>query len=114
MAPTDRKLQQLTEELASLPPGQGRVVMALMADDSTYPELADQLGIHLGTVHTHLRRVRERYPALYAALMARRRWHLQRRHERAEANARAHNRRWFRKQANRRFFMSHGYWPWER
>ena len=114
MAPTGSKLQQLTEELATLPPGQGRVATVLMAGDPTYSEVAAQLAIHLGTVHTHLRRIRERYPVLYAALMARRRWHLQRRHERAEANARAHSRRWLRKQTNRRFFMFHGYWPWER
>jgi len=57
-----------------LPPGQRRVVRAVAGQPgATYPDLARALGIHLGTLHTHLRRVREWEGELYAELMAIRR-----------------------------------------
>ena len=64
----------LRAALRSLPPGQRRVVQAIARrPGATYPDLARGLGLHLGTLHTHLRRVREWEPALYAELLAIRR-----------------------------------------
>ena len=55
--------------LATLPPGRRRVAMALLADPAgrTYQAVAAQLGVRLGTVHQHLRRIRQRHPEVHAA-----------------------------------------------
>ena len=89
-----------------LPPGRRRVAQALIADSAsqTYPAVAAQLGIHLGTVHQHLRRLRLRHPQVYAVVMAERARQLAQRHERAVLRAAAHSEAWHRKQAKRRFF----------
>ena len=54
----------LYDQIDLLPAGQRKVVAALLEDDTarSYPEVAALLGIHLGSVHTHLRRVRLRHP----------------------------------------------------
>ena len=61
--------------LATLPAGQRRVAEAFVAEPwgRTRGETAAALGVHVGTVHRHLARIRGRRPAIYAALMARRR-----------------------------------------
>lgn len=55
----------------AVPAGQLRVAEALIAEPEgrTYPEVARVLGIHLGTVHQHLRRLRLRHPDVYASVM---------------------------------------------
>ena len=55
-------------------------------------------------VHTHLRRLRDRRPEVYAALMAERVRGLAERHAEAVKRAQAHSRAWHRKQANRRYY----------
>jgi hypothetical protein len=97
--------------LAALPAGQRRVAEALVAEPwgRTYPEVAAALGVHAGTVHTQLRRLRASRPAVYAALMAARGDQLAARHARALSRRRA--RRW-----TRRYICWHVYGcePWER
>jgi hypothetical protein len=66
--------------------------------------VAAKLGIHLGTVHQHLRRIRLRHPDVYVMIMAARARQLAERHELAVQRAAAHSEAWHRKQANRRFF----------
>jgi hypothetical protein len=85
--------------LATLPAGQYRVAMALIADRSarTYPAVAAELGIHLGTVHQHLRRIRHQHPGIYAELMKERARQLAERHRKAIARAKAHSREWHEK-----------------
>ncbi len=102
--------------LGGLPPGRARVALALIVprDAPTYFEIAARLGIGLGTVHTHLKRLRAGQPDVYAAVMAERAQSLARRHRAALARDAAHSRRWHRKQANRRFYTRYGHWPWER
>jgi DNA-directed RNA polymerase specialized sigma24 family protein len=82
--------------LATLPAGQCRVAMALTADRSgrTYPAVAAELGVHLGTVHQQLRRIRHQRPEIYADLMKERARQLATRHRRAVARARAHSKEW--------------------
>ncbi len=106
----------LLAALDTLPPGRARVALALVMgrDTPTYPAVAARLVIGLGTVHTHLRRLRERHPDLYTAVMAERARQLARRHKDALTRDEAHSRRWHRKQANRRFYACYRYWPWER
>jgi len=96
----------LLAALGKLPPGRARVALALVLTRAapTYPEVAARLGLGVGTVHTHLRRLRERHPDLYAAVMAERARQLVRRHAAALARDAAHSKRWHRKQANRRFY----------
>jgi len=57
--------------------------------------------------------LRSRSPGVYAAMMDVRRLQLAGRHVDAEKRADAHSCRWHRKQAGRRFYEAHGYWPWE-
>lgn len=71
----------------ALPMGQRRVVEALLAGEigRSYPEAAAVLGLHLGTLHAHLSRIRKRHPATYEAIMMQRAEQLERRHQAAEA-----------------------------
>jgi hypothetical protein len=64
--------QVAASQIDALPMGQRRVVEALLAGESgrTYPDAAGALGIHLGTLHAHLARIRKRHPATYDAIMA--------------------------------------------
>ena len=91
-------LHELTRLLATLPPGRRRIASALLTNScgATYTEVALRLGIHLGTVYQHLRRIRLLHPEVYAALMAARSRQLAKRHEQALARAKAHTNRWFR------------------
>jgi transposase len=88
---------ELIRSLATLPPGRRRIAWALLADPcgATYSEVALRLGLHLGTVYQHLRRIRRLHPQVYAVLMATRSRQLEERHERALARAKAHTNRWF-------------------
>jgi DNA-directed RNA polymerase specialized sigma24 family protein len=88
--------RELAGLLATLPPGRRRVAMALVADDRgrTYPEVAEILGVHLGSVHQHLRRIRLRHPKIYATIMKARARQLRARHRQALAREKAHSKRW--------------------
>ena len=109
-------LPSLLALLAPLPPGRGRVALALVegGEARTYPEVAALLGLSPGSVHTHLRRLRQRHPDGYTALRAERARQLAARHRAAVLRDREHSRRWHRRQANRRYFYRFGCWPWER
>lgn len=106
----------LLAALGTLPTGRARVALALVLtrEAPTYPEVAARLGLGVGTVHTHLRRLRERHPDVYAAVMTERARQLAQRHKDALLRDAAHSRLWHRKQANRRYHARYGYWPWER
>ena len=95
-APERGVSKELTRLLATLPPGRRRVATALIADNRgrTYPEVAEKLGIHLGTVHQHLRRIRLRHPEAYAAVRKARARQLAARRRQALARAKAHSKRW--------------------
>jgi len=95
-APEPGVPRELAPLLGLLPPGQRRVAMALIADNRsrTYPEVAAKLGVHLGTVHQHLRRIRRRHPKVYAAVMTVRDRQLGGRHQRALARETAHSKQW--------------------
>lgn len=109
------KPHDLPALLAALPPGRRRVAEALVVEEDapTYPQVAEALGVHLGTVHTHLRRLRLLHPEVWEAVTAERQRQLWERHAGAVARADAHSREWHRKQANRRYYYRFGFWPWE-
>lgn len=91
------------------------MVTALLADSAvTYQDVAASAGVTVGTVHTHLRRVRELAPDLWELVAVERQRLLELRHEAAQLRAAAHSRQWFRRQANRRYRERFGRWPWER
>lgn len=62
----------------------------------------------------HLRRLRLREPEAYELVMEERRRQLAERHEEALGRADAHSAEWHRRQANRRYLLRFGHWPWER
>ena len=107
---------ELRKMLNRLAPRQRAVAEALVSEGSavTYQEVADTLGIHLGTVHRHLQRVRENHPDVYAALMQLRAWQRGIRHYRAIEREKAHSRAWFRRKRTRRYFRRYGHWPHQR
>jgi len=98
-------------DLADTPDGQRRVIIALLAapEGRTYPATAAALGIHLGTLHRHLARLREGRPAVYATVLAQRETQLDTRHEGAEDRARGRRAR--RRAAHQ---ARYGRAPWAR
>jgi hypothetical protein len=90
----------------SITPGQRRVVEMLLGSERgrTYEGVARELGIGIGTVHTHLHRLRQRSPQLYREIMAVRRSQLEARHEIALINAAYHSQQWHRLQSARRYY----------
>ncbi|HTE19412.1 MAG TPA: hypothetical protein VK689_13640 [Armatimonadota bacterium] len=109
------KPHDLAGLLDTLPAGRRRVAEALVAGEGapTYPEVAEALGVHLGTVHTHLRRLQQLHPEVYGAIMGERARQLAERHEGALSRAADHSREWHRKERNRRYYYRYGFWPWE-
>jgi hypothetical protein len=99
-------------DLSSLPPGQARAVESLIGAgrDRTYTEAAEAAGMSLGTLYTHLRRVRCNHPKLYAAIRKVRKAQLAVRHRNAVANARAHTRAYFRHIRRSQLYLLAGYW----
>ena len=76
----------------------------------TYLDAAKIAGMSLGTMHTHVRRVRQNHPKLYQALRKVRMAQLAVRHHNAIDNARAHTSAWFRRvRRNERYLLS-GFW----
>ena len=90
-------------DLSPLPPGQRRAVEALIGGEAarTYPEAARIANMVEGTLLTHINRVRQNHPTLYADIRTVRKAQLAGRHHVALANARAHSRRYFRRRALR-------------
>ena len=112
--PTKRRRPHDVPDLSSLPPGQARAVSALIFHDipwgRTYTEAADAAGMSLGTLYTHLRRVRCNHPKLYAAVRKVRKAQLAVRHRNAVANAGAHTRAYFRRIRRSQLYLLAGYW----
>ena len=85
----------LTEaEVATLPEGQQRAVLALVGDEErvpTYNEAAEIAGIHVGTLRRYLRRIRERHPSIYKLTYMVRRMQLGVRHKEALERADEHS-----------------------
>ena len=99
---------------AELPPGQMRVALGLVClpeDAVAYTDIAEGLGINLGTVHTHMRRIRIRHPALHAAIMAERRRQLAARHALVVEERRERSLRWGRRRHAARFMRSTAHGP---
>jgi uncharacterized protein (DUF2237 family) len=98
-------------DLAGVTPGQCRAVVALLAIPTgcTYTEAAEAMGIHVGSLHRHLARLRAARPALYAAVMQHRAAQLDARHE-ASAGRRVAARATYRATYRGRW----GREPWER
>ena len=108
MNPFERVPIQLYNQLKVwLPPNQFAVAFALVSlkYGRTYREVAEELGMSIGTVYTHLRRIRHTHPKLYADLMERRKRQLKARHRRALDRAKAHTHDWYLK--NEEFRSQH-------
>ena len=58
---------RMTPDVTILPEGQKRAVTALISGERarTYPEAAEVGEMSLGTLYTHLRRVKRNHPAVY-------------------------------------------------
>src|SRR3990167_9416234 len=95
--------------LRLLPPGQRSAVEALigMGWARSYHEAAAACGVCVGTLYTHLRRVRQAHPELYERIMQVRAEQLGVRHIASVKRAEAHSQTWHRKRFRRRY----GYWP---
>jgi hypothetical protein len=72
--------KHMTPDLSSLPEGQRRAVRALISGERarTYPEAAKLEGMSLGTLYTHLRRVKKNHPEVYEKVRRVRKAQLQR------------------------------------
>lgn len=105
-----------SSEQFHITPGQRRVVESLLSSKHavTYGGVAARLGISVGTVYTHLRRLRLRSPTLYEAVMDIRRHQLEARHVLAVWRAQMHSDQWHRAQSARRHYRRFGCWPHER
>jgi len=100
--------------LSQLPPDQRRALDALVGgeDARTYVEAAKVAGMSLGTLKTHLRRVRLLRPGVYKSVSAFRRAQLAQRHREAMQNRRAHSRAYFfRRKRNWEFKQAFGFYP---
>ena len=102
----------MTPALSSLPEGQSRAVTALLSGERarTYPEAANLGGMSLGTMYTHLRRVKKNHPDVYKKVRRVRKSQLAVRHHNALDNARAHTRAWFRRVRRNERYLLYGYW----
>lgn len=111
-----RKSHDQVDVFEQLPAGQVRVIGALLGLGyaPTYAEVAQLLEVHVGTVHTHLARVRTQHPEFYAAVMAARLRQLAIRHATAVAREAIRSAEWHRRASNRRFYYRFGRWPWQR
>lgn len=77
--------------LSRLPPGQCRAIKALIGGGEqarTYGEAAKLAGMSVGTLFTHVNRVKTRHPRIYKKVRAVRLAQLPLRHEEALGNAR--------------------------
>jgi hypothetical protein len=90
--------------LTELPPGQYRMAVALIADTNSRTDsaVAEALGLHLGTVYDHLRRIRLRHREMYQTLITERRRQLAVRHAHALEHAAEHSQKWRNMQSSER------------
>lgn len=95
----------LVLDLGGLPPGQLRVALALIGGDAapTYRQIAERLGVRVGTVLQHLNRIRQGHPEVYRRVMRFRQNQLLERHQAALERAKERSHRYFRRIARRRF-----------
>ncbi len=115
-APNKKPLLYDMPDLSSLPPGQRRAIEALIGGDHarTYLEASRIAQMAEGTLLTHINRVRDNHPKLYRSIRRVREAQLAERHELALESARDHSRAYFRRKANRRYYLRFGHHPWER
>jgi predicted DNA-binding protein YlxM (UPF0122 family) len=108
-------IEALLKTLETLPKGQQRAIQALLdcPKARTYAEAAEVMGVSIGSLYQHLKRVRDKNPELYQRLMFFRKQQLEQRHREALARDQEHSQKWFRKKRNRAYFYRHGFWPWE-
>jgi hypothetical protein len=80
-----------------LPDGQLRAVVGLIGGDGarTYKEASVIADMSLGTLYTHLRRIRINHPVLHKAIYKERKNQLKVRHREAVGRARDHTRKYF-------------------
>jgi transposase len=100
----------------TLRPRQSGVAIAILGDGGeppSYVDVAQRLGIHVGTVHRHLGRVRRRHPELYAQVMAERKRQLAARHSRVVAGREYRSLLWGRRGYAARYRDEDGAWPWD-
>ena len=92
-----------------LPPGQRSAVEALIGVGwaRSYHEAAGVAGVHVGTLYTHLKRLRAAHSELYERIMHVRAEQLAQRHVEALKRAEDHSNAWHIKRFRRRY----GYWP---
>ena len=95
---TKRQTLHDIEDITRLPDGQLRAVVGLLGGDEarTYRVASQFAGMSLGTLYTHLRRIRRNHPKLYDAIHKVRKAQLRQRHRDAVARAREHSRQYFR------------------
>ena len=88
----------ITFLLQKLPKGQRRAVHALFGQDKaiTYKAAAESIGIGVGTIYTHLKRIRLNSPEIYRMLMLYRKNQLEVRHQEALVRRDEHDHRFFR------------------
>ena len=105
--------RQLRNKLSQLPPGQAKALRAILDPDNpsgrTYKQAAEVAGISLGTLYTHLRRVRQNHPKIYAAVMGARSIQLEVRHQHAVLDRRDRSREWWHN-VNKAEFYAMGGW----
>jgi len=96
----DHKRQKLRDisDIIHLPEGQYRAVVGLIGghEARTYLVASQIAEISLGTLYTHLARVRRNHPRLYTAVLKVRKAQLKQRHRDAVTRAREHSRQYFR------------------
>ena len=83
--------------LQQLPKGQRRAVKALFGQDKaiTYKAAAESIGIGVGTIYTHVKRIRLNSPEIYKILMIYRKNQLEVRHQEALVRRDEHDHRFF-------------------
>ena len=96
-----------------IPYGQIRALRALIAHDipsgRTYKEAAEAAEMSLGTLYTHLRRVRQNHPEVYGEVMETRSMQLAVRHHHAVADRQLRSREWWYN-VNKAEFYAMGGW----
>ena len=97
--PLNRQILHDMKHIQFLPGGQLRAVAGLVGGDSarTYKEASIIAGMSLGTLHTHLRRIRTRHPRLHKSIYRERKAQLKVRHREAVDRARDHTREYFKR-----------------
>ena len=95
--PLNRQNLHDIKHIKLLPDGQLRAVVGLIGGDGarTYKQASVIADMSLGTLYTHLRRIRIKHPKLYGAIYKERKNQLKVRHREAVGRARDHTRQYF-------------------